>query len=132
MAAEEISEKELLEQARKAEQDELPENAIPIYERLIKKEPLKDLFYDRLMILYRKLKNYKKELEVIDKGIKAFETYFKERAEKVLKKNKHLEKLSMALLKKTGLKEKNHEYFPEPLNRWRKRKVVVKRKLQLA
>lgn len=46
--------------------------AIKEYEKAIKADPLAEIAYDRLMILHRKEKDYKKELNLIDAGIKAF------------------------------------------------------------
>jgi len=44
----------------------------------LKKDPLHTDAYDRLMIIYRKEKDYKKELSVINSGIKVFEKFYKD------------------------------------------------------
>jgi tetratricopeptide (TPR) repeat protein len=116
------------------EQGEL-DQAISLYEQNIK-EPVADQFaYNRLMILYRKLKAYKEELRVIKKGIQVF----KEQGKQVLqnniarKKNKsELEKLSNAFMKGTGLIDRrgNQTHIPEPVNKWMKRQVVVEKKIK--
>jgi hypothetical protein len=126
------TEKEILKVAHEAETDQHLSEAAHLYEELIKKHPLKAYAYDRLMIVYRKLKKYKDELRVVNRGIKAFEIFFKEKSEKLAIKHKQLMRLSNALMKSTGLKEKNHEYFPEPLNKWRRRKEVIEKKLKAA
>src|SRR6186997_1549030 len=118
MLTKDKSEKELLQEAREAEANDDPDTAIQLYKILIRKNDLEPLYYDRLMILYRGQRDYQNELEVVNKGIKAFEVYFAGRAEKRFSKHKQqVTKLSNALMKKIGLKEKNHEYLPEPLNK---------------
>jgi hypothetical protein len=129
MAAPANSEKEILQQAHEAEIEQDFEHAAKLYKTEIKRHPLKVYAYDRLMIIYRKLKRYKDEWQVVNSGIKAFEDYFKKRSEKLTVKHKKLTKLSKAIIKSTGLSEKNHEYFPEPLAKWRKRKEVLSKKL---
>jgi hypothetical protein len=131
MLTKDKSEKELLQDAREAEANDEEDTAIQLYKILIRKNDLEPLYYDRLMILYRKQRDYQNELEVINKGIKAFEDYFTGRAQKRFSKHKQqVAKLSTALMKKTGLKEKNQEYLPEPLNKWRNRKTLVMKKLR--
>ena len=131
MLTKDKSEKELLGEAREAETNGELDKAAGIYKLLIRKNDLEALYYDRLMIIYRKQRDYPHELEIINKGIKAFGDYFSTRAEKVFSKHKlQVTKLSQALIKKTGLKDKNHEYLPEPLNKWRKRKKLLLKKIK--
>lgn len=83
------------------------------------------------MILYRKERNYKKELSVIDAGIKAFEKFYKAILGNPSKKTRDIsEKLNKAfhLIDKKG----TPLYNPEPINRWQKRKEVVKKKIEKA
>ncbi len=131
MAVQENTEKEILQQAREAEIEEHFNEATGLYQKVIKRHPLQAHAYNRLMIIYRKLKKYKDELLVVNKGIKAFEDYFKQQSEKLTTKHKQLTRLSKALIKSTGLGERNHEYFPEPLNKWRKRKETLAKKLKM-
>ncbi len=130
MATQVDTEKDILQQAHEAEIEEHFNEATELYQKVIKRHPLQAHAYDRLMIIYRKLKKYKEELQVVNKGIKAFEDYFKQQSEKLTTKHKQLTRLSKALIKSTGLGEKNHEYFPEPLNKWRNRKEVLAKKLK--
>lgn len=132
MAIQSNSEKEILQRAHEAEAEEDFEQAAKLYKEEIKQHPLNTYSYDRLMIIYRKLKKYKDEMQVVDKGIKAFENYFKKKSDKLTSKHKKLMTLSKALIKSTGLGDRNHEYFPEPLNKWRKRKEVIEKRLKKA
>ncbi len=80
------------------------------------------------MIMYRKLKDYKKELAVIDRGIKAFEDFY---GSKVSKSKKAAE-ISNKLAKSLGLIDKkgNSTYDPEPIGKWKKRRLVVEKRLK--
>lgn len=106
------------------------EKAIPLYEKLINTNPLEEKAYDRLMILLRKQKDYKKELAVINKGIKAFRDSYESHSKNSL--NRKALQLSKALLMSTGLADKKGIplYQVEPVGRWTKRKQVVEKKLK--
>ena len=109
-----------------------PEKAAAAYEKAVKKNPLNEYAHDRLMIIYRKNKDYKKEKAVITKAIKAFEQFYKN-ASKV-SRSKKIVSLSKAFMKLTGLADKKGKllYQKEPLARWNKRKAVVEKRLKLA
>lgn len=126
-----ISSTETLSKARDAESAGKLEDAAGHYEQLIKDNSSDEFVFDRLMILYRKLKLYKEELRTINKGIKVFEDIYKKRTGRKSAKQEKLTTLSNAFMKSAGLKDKkgNLLYMPEPLSRWMKRKAVVEKKL---
>jgi tetratricopeptide (TPR) repeat protein len=105
------------------------EEAIALYEKIIKLHPLEEKAYDRLMIAYRKLKDPRKELNAIQSGINAFEELYKKSKKTPDKK---VIQISKALQKATGLLNKKGEsiYRPEPIGRWLKRKAVVEKQLK--
>lgn len=111
------------------EQGEL-EKAAAAFEKEIKQNPLNEYAYDRLMIIYRKTKEYKKEKAVIVAGLKAFQQLYKGTTK--LPASKKIISLSNALLKATGLADKKGKplYEKEPLERWNKRMQVVVKKLK--
>jgi len=74
--------KEMLSNAEKAEAEQDLETAAQLYEKAIIADPLAEHAYIRLMIVYRKNKEYKQELRVIKQGIKAYEQFYKSRASK--------------------------------------------------
>ena len=117
--------------AREAESAGKLEDAATHYEQLIKENSSDEFVFDRLMILYRKLKLYKEELRTINKGIKVFEDIYKKPTGRKSAKQEKLTTLSNAFMKSAGLKDKkgNLLYTPEPLSRWMKRKRVVEKKL---
>jgi tetratricopeptide (TPR) repeat protein len=123
--------KEILNKAREAEINNDLDLAAEFYEKAIKANKADEDPYDRLMVIYRKLKQYKDELRVINSGIKFYENLYKKKSEKLLGKNKKLLQLSNALAKTTGLTDKkgNSTFYPEPIGRWRKRKAIVEKKI---
>jgi hypothetical protein len=96
---------------------------------------VKDPFpYDRLMIHYRKEKDYAEELNVIKKAISIFREMYASAAEKSFKKHNQskVKTLSKQLRQKMGLVDKkgNELYLPEPLPRWIKRQATVEEKIK--
>jgi len=118
---------ELTSKAEEAEKTD-PSAAIETYKQIVEKDPLQTRAYDRLMILYRKEKDYKRELSIINSGIKTFEKFYKDQLGKPSKK---ISEISKQLNKAFHLIDKkgNSLYAPEPIDRWQKRKEVVERKM---
>lgn len=104
--------------------------AVLVYQKVIAESKLNEAAYDRLMIIYRKQKEYEKEGKVIDKAVKEFEALYDHDARK--NAGKKVTALSKALNKLTGLSDKkgNAIYEPEPLGRWKRRKQVVEKRLK--
>lgn len=122
---------ELRHLAKKAEHASDVENAIKYYEKATRLEPLEPFAYNRLMIIYRKEKNYTAELNTINRGIDCFLQEKKKREETFNTKHKQAARLSKSLLKALatpGIKDDNSDYT-EPVNSWQKRKLIVEQKL---
>jgi DNA-binding SARP family transcriptional activator len=119
-----------LDKAKEFERKGEIENAVDSYEKVIKKDPLNEYAYDRLMIIHRKNKEYKREKAVIISGIKAFQQFYGTALKRPA--TKKITTLSNALLKATGLADKKGRplYEREPLGRWSKRKQVVEKKMK--
>jgi tetratricopeptide (TPR) repeat protein len=118
-------------EARQAEQAGQLQKAVKLYEQNIKEEYADEYAFERLMIIYRKQKEYKDELRVINRGIDLFEQSLKEHLKQTLSRHidgKKLETLSNAILKKTGSKTQPH--FPDPIDKWMKRREIVEQKLE--
>ena len=112
-----------------------PAEDITLYEQQVKKGTADPYPYDRLMIYYRKQKDLKKELQVINQALKAFTSHLKEQTGKLIKGSKSstaIKKLSAQFNQQSGLVDKkgNPRYLPEPLPRWTKRKQAVQDKLK--
>src|SRR5689334_6886109 len=91
--------------------------------------------YDRLMIYYRKQKEYKKELQLINRALKVFGDQLKRHGSEVFsaaKSHAAVKRLSLQIGKLSGLMDKkgNLKYIPEPLARWMKRKKTVEQKIK--
>jgi phage shock protein A len=121
--------KDIISKAEEAEKNKDNSLAIQLYKEVLEHDDLYTLAYDRLMKLHRQGKDYKKELAVINKGIRAFETYYRKRQPK---HSKTISDISQKLNKAFGLVDKQgiKTYNPEPIGKWQKRKAVVEKKLK--
>ena len=120
--------KQTIEEAAAAEEEQNLSLAKEDYEEAIKHNPLAEKAYDRLMILLRKEKDYRGELKLINAGIKAFETFYKSRKSR----SKKIAEVSEKLNKAFGFTDKkgNAVYDPEPIARWKKRRVTVLKRIK--
>ncbi|HEX6916379.1 MAG TPA: hypothetical protein VF145_14110 [Chitinophagaceae bacterium] len=102
------------------------EEAAALYEDAIRSGTTNETPFQRLMIIYRKLKQPKEELRIIKKGIAVFEKIFNRST-----RSKKLKALSNSLMKSAGLANSKGKplYHPEPINRWLHRKALVEKKL---
>ena len=103
------------------------------YREQVKQGVFSTLPYDRLMIHYRKEKEYEEELKVIKKGIDVFKKFYANVQATAIKKQKSkIAELSRQFSKRAGLTDKkgNSTYMPEPLPRWIKRQSVVEQKIK--
>src|SRR5689334_20333638 len=108
---------------------------ITLYEQQTKSGVIDPFPYDRLMIYYRKQKDYKKELQLINHGLQVFGDLLKKQSDRIFetaRSRASLKKLSEKFSKLAGLSDKkgNSNYLPEPLDRWTKRKHTVQQKLK--
>ena len=129
MEDKEASIKDIIGKAEEAEKNKDTDSAIKLYKEVLQHDDLYILAYNRLMKLYRQSKDYKKELAIINKAIKAYEAYYRKHRPKHSKTiNELSEKLNKAfgLIDKKGIKT----YNPEPIGNWQKRKAVVEKKLK--
>lgn len=120
--------KDRLGKAKQAEAAQQLKQAAEIYEQILKEDNLEVEAYDRLMIVYRKLKDYKNELTVVDRGIKAYEDFYNSKTSK----SKKVIDISNKLAKSMGLVDKkgNTTYNPEPIRKWKKRRLVIEKRLK--
>src|SRR4051794_38167315 len=95
--------KEILTKARQAEDEGENVLAANYYRKVVMKDRVNEQGYDRLMVVYRKLRDYKKELDIINKAIAAFEKLYKPKTTARLKK---VAEISMKMAKSVGLVDK--------------------------
>ncbi|HWV72998.1 MAG TPA: hypothetical protein VN040_14855 [Pseudosphingobacterium sp.] len=122
---------ELFKEARAQELEGNVDDAIKRYGLVISKDPLQVGAYNRLMILYRKLKDYRKESMIIKQAIGAYVKDIKEDQQTWKKANSKSARLSLSLAKAMGLlNERGLPVYEEPqIMTWRKRLETVQKKL---
>ena len=118
--------KEMVERAQQAEDAENNDLAIKEYEEILKADPLHEYAYNRLMILFRKNKNSKREMAIINSGIREYEKFYKSRGGK----SRKISEISNKLNKAIGLIDRKGQniYDPEPIATWKKRKALLEKK----
>ena len=116
-----------VKQAGELEKQGRLEEAAEVYEAAIRSKPHDEHPYQRLMIIYRKLKQPKDEVRVIKAGLSVFESLYLKKS-----RNKKLTALSNALMKSAGLSHSKGKpvYFPEPINKWRKRLELLQERMK--
>jgi len=126
-----IEKQTTLQQASAAEKNGNLELAEKLYKQEINKNAFNASVYTRLMIIYRKQKKYKEELEIINKALQHFKEYQNKKSSSKTN-NAAIKKLSNSLNKSLGLTDKkgNFLYEPEPIPTWKKRKTTVEKKLK--
>ena len=124
-----LSYNKLIEKAKEAEGTGDNTIAMSDYQKAIKLQPANPFAYNRLMIIYRKQKMYKEELQLINEAINNIQNASNAQVSK-FKSTSNIAKLSNALMKSTGLIDKNGKriFEPEPIPTWKKREeTVIKR-----
>lgn len=126
-----INTKEKLQAARDLETEGNLAGAIDLYLQVVGSDPLNTPAYSRLMVIYRRQKEYKKELAIINKAIKSHEESVRSNVQAWTNANRKAARLSKALAGSLGLIGRNGLPLHEDplLEAWRKRKVTVTKKL---
>ena len=129
MEQNELSINDLLLKAEEARKNKDNSLAVQLYRQVLKTDAMQIPAYDVLMKIYRQEKAYKKELAIINAGIKVYEKYYHKHSGK---HTKEVDALSAKLNKSLGLVDKKGTklYSPEPIGKWQKRKKVVNKKLE--
>lgn len=120
--------------AKEAEQAGESDTAADLYRKALKADPMDDLAYNRLMVYFRRKKDYKKELQLIQAAIKAHLQHAQQNQQQWLKRNKKTARTAKALVKSLGLVDRTGAPRLETrqLNTWRKRMTVVRKRLKQA
>ena len=121
-------------QAKEAEQAGEADTAADLYRRALKADPLDDIAYNRLMVYYRRRKEYKKEQQLIQEAIASHLKQAHTAQTDWLKRNKKTARTAKALVKSLGLVDRKGipKLETEILRKWRKRLAVVKKRLASA
>jgi len=135
-----IPDREHLARAKALEADGEVDEAIGIYQRLLKNDPLNETAIGRLLVLYRRQKDYKQELALLKAAISAYEAEQLAGQEAWRKKHQKAARISLSLARKlavgtqklsvAGKKKTAPIYDDRLVAAWRKRKVVVMKRLK--
>jgi lipopolysaccharide biosynthesis regulator YciM len=122
----------LIETARQMETEGNVPEAEEIYLQLIKSDVINVEAYNRLLVIYRKQKEYRKELAIVNKAIKVYENNLLQEQKKWISSNKKAARLSRLLAKGLGLI--NKKGLPVRQDRqlasWHKRKSNLLKKIK--
>ncbi|QJB31150.1 hypothetical protein HF324_07140 [Chitinophaga oryzae] len=125
------SHKSLIEKGHQLEKEGALDKAIQLYLTAVKKDPLNAAPYNRLMILYRRKKEPRKEMAIINEAIRAYEDNVKAEQSSWAKKNRKAAGISRELVKALGLTDKKGIPVNQPAQivTWKKRKENLSHKL---
>lgn len=131
MAPSRITVQDLLEEAARLEGEGDLKEAEKHYAIVLDKDELNVTAYNRLMIIFRKQKEFRKELNIINRAIKSFENEAKSSLQ-AKKLGSKISSLSKSLAKSLGLLTKSGlpVYLNDDVERWKKRKIIVAKKLK--
>lgn len=119
-------------EAKKLENQKCYVEAAQEYATLMKIDPLHIDASNRLMIIYRKLKAYRKEITVINRAITAHERHIETSQREWIKAHKELADMTRSLAQTLGLLNSKGLpiYENELLEKWKRRRIIVLNKLQ--
>jgi tetratricopeptide (TPR) repeat protein len=129
-----IFDNRLFEQARTLEQKEEPEQAVAVYQQMYNKVPDDRRVINRLLILYRKLKSYKKELQLINNTIKRNKDALLANRNAWVKANRKMAKLNLTLGRSLNILDaKGLPVYEEPfIQSLKKRQTFVRKRLKMS
>jgi tetratricopeptide (TPR) repeat protein len=119
----------LLKQASYMESTGNTQKAIKLYRQSLKGQHKDEKAYGRLMVIFRKMKDYRNESLIIQRAIKSFEKFYTDRSIRI---GKQIAGTSKAIMRALGLINKKGKpiHMLEPVERWSKRLEWVERKLE--
>ncbi|AXY74121.1 tetratricopeptide repeat protein [Paraflavitalea soli] len=118
--------------AKEAEQAGEPAQAVKLYTQALKNDPMDDISYNRLMVHYRRQKDYQKELKIIQAAIAAHLHHAQQTGEQWLKKNKQTARTARALVKSLGLVDRKGmpKLETRQIETWQKRMGIVRKRIR--
>ncbi|MBV4355844.1 tetratricopeptide repeat protein [Pinibacter aurantiacus] len=127
-----IAHSNLLRKANEIERQGDLNNAEKLYLKVLEKDPYTIEAYKRLMVIFRKQKEYSKELQVINRAVKALDEQVQTQKQRWMQKHKKIASASLALAKKMGIANKAGKMIIDsPLMlQWAKRKELVKKRIK--
>ncbi len=122
---------ETLDAARNLEREGKNEEAEKAYLKLIQNSPAIFEAYNRLLVIYRIRKDYRKELAIVNQAIKAFNKSLLDNQKEWMSKHRVAARLSRSLAVSLGLIDKKGlQINDDPLLvKWKKRKERIQKVL---
>lgn len=122
----------MLRDAREAEYQGDTDKALDLYKDVVNSDPLAEEGWQRLMILYRKRRDYAAELKIINLALKTFETHALQEQKRWLRENRKIANLARMLAKSLGLADKKGVIKDDNpvLEKWRRRREWVMARLK--
>lgn len=123
---------DLMAHARQYEQEDKLEEAAVEYEKIVAGNPLDEIAIQRLLVIYRKLKQYRKEMQLLNASIKANTAKAKEMQNTWSKKHPKAARASRSLLQSLSGKKLTAApaYEEKMITTWRKRKENLAKKMK--
>jgi uncharacterized protein YciI len=122
----------LLSEARRQEQDGQPEEAAALYQQVLDNDPRNRDAIRRLLVLYRRLKNSRKELTVINAALAAFAQHDKTAQQAWMTAHPEAARAGKAILRSLGGQQVT-AYGTDPMvEQLLKRKALVERRAGVA
>jgi tetratricopeptide (TPR) repeat protein len=120
----------MLAEAKQLEQDGQLNEAAAIYQKIVDEDGSDQVAVDRLLVIYRKLKEYNKELAVINSALAAYEQQDKTLKEKWIKAHPKAAGAGKAIFRKLGGAGMSAKESNPLVNRLLKRKGFAEKKLK--
>lgn len=134
MAKKKIATSTRMEEARQLEKAGKHAEALKLYRTLTRGKRLNADAYNRMMVILRKQKQYKTELEVIRRAIAAAEAAEAANRKAIGERDRDSAALSRKLADSLGLlNDEGLPVYEDPqVTAWRKREVVVEKRIRSA
>lgn len=124
---------DLMAMAREQEEQGNIAEAGALYEKIFAEDALNGQAVNRLLIMYRKLKQYRKEMQLLNAAIKANTGRVQQQQQAWSKKHPKAARASRSLLRSLGTKTRRTSAMPQYeeaiVATWRKRKENLAKKL---
>ena len=128
-----MPDREHLARAKSLESEGEIDEAMEVYQQVLRNDPLNETAIGRLLVLYRRQKEYKKELALLKAAIGAYEAGQLAAQEAWRKKHQKAARISLSLARKLGgggAKKGAAIYDDRLVTTWRKRKAAVMKRLK--
>jgi uncharacterized protein YciI len=121
--------REMLTEGKRLEQGGQLSEAAAVYQKTVDRQPDNQGAVERLLVVYRKLKEYRKELAVIEAVLKGYEQLSKASQEKWIKEHPKAAGMGKAIFRQLGGASASGLGADPAVNRLLKRKMFVQKRI---